>query len=279
MAAIGLLEADVGKTILWSLVIGVPRWPWPARWRQSGSPTRRGANSRGAMIPQPARGQELSRRPGFYSSVFTILLPVGLMLLATSASLVVPQTSLVRTWLAFADIRSCDARGGGVRLVFLWARLRRTLKQVMRFSEESLGPVAMVLLVVGAAGASASTDSERRGRGRRPVRERADLSPLLLGWLTAALIRVATGSATVAITTAAALSDRSRPLAGHQRRVARRGDGAGSLTLSHVNDGGFWFVKEYLGLTVVQTLKTWTIMETVISLTGLALVLCFSRWF
>ena len=100
------------------------------------------------------------------------------------------------------------------------------------------------------------------------------VSPLLLGWLITALIRVATGSATVAITMAAGII---APIA-----AARQGTnlelllvamGAGSLILSHVNDGGFWLVKEYFNLTVAQTLKTWTVMETIISVTALLLVL------
>ena len=110
--------------------------------------------------------------------------------------------------------------------------------------------------------------------------ERADFSPILFGWLTAALIRVVTGSATVAITTAAGIvAPVAANVPGTNVELLVVAMGAGSLTLSHVNDGGFWFVKEYLGLTVGETLRTWTIMETIISLTGLALVLGFSRWY
>ena len=102
----------------------------------------------------------------------------------------------------------------------------------------------------------------------------AHLSPLLLGWLVAALIRVATGSATVAITMAAGIV---APIAAGTPGVPLElliiAMGAGSLILSHVNDGGFWFVKEYFNLTVPQTLKTWTVMETIISLVALVLVL------
>ena len=234
------------------------------------------------MIPQPTRGAGIRRRPGFFASTFTILLPVGLMLLATGASLILPETSLVRTWLAFAGHPVVAML---VAVGFAWYSFGlacgRTLKQVMRFSEESLGPVAMVLLVVGAGGGFSKVLIQS-GVGEAVARfaERADLSPLLFGWLTAALIRVATGSATVAITTAAGIVG---PVAanspGTNLELLVVAMGAGSLTLSHVNDGGFWFVKEYLGLTVVQTLKTWTIMETIISLTALALVVCFSRWF
>ena len=98
-----------------------------------------------------------------------------------------------------------------------------------------------------------------------------------LGWLVAALIRVATGSATVAITMAAGIV---APIAagtpGVHLELLIIAMGAGSLILSHVNDGGFWFVKEYFNLTVPQTLQTWTVMETIISVCGLIGVLLVS---
>jgi GntP family gluconate:H+ symporter len=106
------------------------------------------------------------------------------------------------------------------------------------------------------------------------VTKSVQLSPLLLGWFTAALIRVATGSATVAITTAAGiLAPMAASLPGTTTELLVIAMGAGSLVLSHVNDGGFWFVKEYFGLTVVQTLQTWTVLETVIGIVGLVFTL------
>jgi GntP family gluconate:H+ symporter len=97
---------------------------------------------------------------------------------------------------------------------------------------------------------------------------------LVAGWLVAALLRVAVGSATVAITTAASLV---APMAAADPSASREllvvALGAGSLIASHVNDGGFWLVKEYLGLEVGETLRSWTVMETIISVTALAAVL------
>jgi GntP family gluconate:H+ symporter len=100
------------------------------------------------------------------------------------------------------------------------------------------------------------------------------LPPLLYAWMVAAFIRVATGSATVAITAAAGIM---APLLQTDPSIHREmlvlAIGCGSLFLSHLNDGGFWIVKESLGLTVGQTLRTWTVTETLIGLTGLVLVL------
>jgi GntP family gluconate:H+ symporter len=149
-------------------------------------------------------------------------------------------------------------------------------QQILKFSEDSLGPTASALLIVGAGGGfnkilvvSGVGDVISRAATS------AQLSPLLLGWTVAALIRIATGSATVAISTAAGIL---APIAIAQpvnRELLVVTMGAGSLIASHVNDGGFWFVKEYLGLSVPQTFRTWTVIETIIAFVGLigALVL------
>jgi gluconate:H+ symporter, GntP family len=101
-----------------------------------------------------------------------------------------------------------------------------------------------------------------------------NLSPLVYAWLVAAFIRVATGSATVAITTAAGLL---APLVAANPELNREllvlSMGFGSLFLSHLNDSGFWLVKEVLGLTVGQTFKTWTALETIIGIAGLGFTL------
>jgi GntP family gluconate:H+ symporter len=109
------------------------------------------------------------------------------------------------------------------------------------------------------------------------IAERAShwhMSPLFFGWLVAALIRIATGSATVAITTAVGIV---LPVAsgvpGVNLELVVVAMGAGSLILSHVNDAGFWLVKEYFNMSVTKTLKTWTVMETMISVVALVFTL------
>jgi kynurenine formamidase len=115
------------------------------------------------------------------------------------------------------------------------------------------------------------------GKAIAEVATRAQLSPLLLAWMVAALVRVATGSATVAMTTAAGIV---APIAAATPHASAEllvlATGAGSLMLSHVNDSGFWLIKEYFNMTVVQTLKTWTLAETIIGTAGLVLTLLLS---
>jgi GntP family gluconate:H+ symporter len=105
------------------------------------------------------------------------------------------------------------------------------------------------------------------------------LSPLVLGWVAAVLLRVSVGSATVAITTAASLV---APIVdatpGTNRELLVVAMGAGSLAASHVNDAGFWLVKEYFNATIAETLATWTVLETVIAVVGLLVVLLLNLW-
>jgi gluconate:H+ symporter, GntP family len=137
----------------------------------------------------------------------------------------------------------------------------------------SLMPVVGVMLIVGAGGGfkQALVDGGT-GAAIARIALAAGLSTLLLGWIVAVLIRLATGSATVATVTAAGIvAPLAAGLAPAQLSLVVLSVGAGSLFFSHVNDAGFWLVKEYFGMTVGQTIKTWSLMETVISVVGLAL--------
>lgn len=157
----------------------------------------------------------------------------------------------------------------------LGVRRGRSATQLAALTERSLAPVAGVLLIVGAgAGFSRVLIASGAGESIALLAERLPLTPLVLAWLLAAAVRVATGSATTAITTAAGLAGALvEQHASINRELLVLAMGAGSLTLSHVNDGGFWFVKEYFGLTVQDTLRTWTVLETVLSITALLIVL------
>ena len=146
-------------------------------------------------------------------------------------------------------------------------------EDILKFSSTCLAPTAGITLLVGAGGGLNRILIET-GVTKEIVALSAEfaLSPLLLCWLLAALMRIATGSATVAMTTAAGIVG-PIALAAHypHPELLVLATGAGSLILSHVNDGGFWLVKEYFNMSVVQTLKTWTVLETIISLVAFVL--------
>jgi GntP family gluconate:H+ symporter len=279
LAAVELLKADLGKTILYSLLIGlltlviigpllrllVPPKESVELSRQANSSTSR---------------QLTKNPPGLVLALFTILLPVFLMLLRTLADLTLAKGDVLGQWADFLG-HPVAALLAAVLLSFWSFGYARgfTSRQLLTFSEESLVPLAAILLVVGAGGGFSQVLIDS-GAGALVAKwaSPAGVSPLL-AWALAALIRVATGSATVAITTASGILGTlvaANPAVHREWLVIAMG--AGSLILSHVNDGGFWMVKEYLGLSVTQTLKTWTLLETTISLVALALTLVFSRF-
>jgi gluconate:H+ symporter, GntP family len=143
---------------------------------------------------------------------------------------------------------------------------------VLRFSTECLGPTAAITLLVGAGGGFGRILQDSGvSTAIIAVALKSHVPLLLLAWSLAAALRLATGSATVAMATAASIV---APIALHSSGVHPEllaiATGAGSLIFSHVNDGGFWLIKEYFNMSVVETMKTWSVCETIISVTALA---------
>jgi GntP family gluconate:H+ symporter len=212
-----------------------------------------------------------------------VLLPVALMLAATLAELTLPADSRARAATAFAGNPTVALLAA---VLFAgWAlgtRCGYTGRQILKLTEESIAAVGMTLLVVGGGGGFARVlrdagVAEAIGRAGTSLH----LSPLVYGWLLSAFVRVATGSATVAITTASGLL--VPVLAAHpelgpnQVALVIVAIGCGSLILSHLNDSGFWIVKDLLGLSVPQTLRAWTTCETIIGVVGMLLSLLAYR--
>ncbi|GAP57544.1 gluconate permease [Arthrobacter sp. Hiyo1] len=139
-------------------------------------------------------------------------------------------------------------------------------------------PIVGVMLIVGAGGGFKQVLVDGgTGTAIAKIAVAASLSALVLGWIIAVLIRLATGSATVATVTAAGIiAPLATGLSPAQLALVVLAIGAGSLFFSHVNDAGFWLVKEYFGLTVGQTIKTWSVMETIISVVGFGFTLLLS---
>jgi GntP family gluconate:H+ symporter len=209
MLAVAAYQADVGRTIAYALLVGLPTaalaGPIFAAWIAP----RIQLPAQNPVAEQFAGGDggDLRDLPGFGISVFTVLLPVILMLLASAAAVVLPTTSTVRAVLDFV--------GGPiiallVALLFsFWSlgyRQRFTRDQLLKFANDCLAPTATILLVIGAGGGFNRVLIESGvGKAITDVALGSHASPLLLAWTVAALIRVATGSATVAMTTSAGI--------------------------------------------------------------------------
>ena len=278
MLAVGAYHADVGKTILWSLLIGLPTaalaGPLYAAWVSPRVKLARD-NPMAAIL----EGTAPKAMPSFAVSVFTVLIPVILMVAASTADLTLGATSGLR--------RTLDVSGSPIvallvaLLASFWtlgARQGFTRAEILKFTNDCLAPTAAIILVIGAGGGfNKVLLASGVGTAIAGVATTSHASPLVLAWTIAALIRVATGSATVAMTTAAGIV---APIAllvpGTSPELLVIATGAGSLVLSHVNDSGFWLIKEYFDMTVPQTLATWTVAETIIGVAGLGFTMLAS---
>jgi gluconate transporter len=274
MTAIGIYNADLGRVLLYSLVIALPAaivaGPVFAKW------VHKRVISEGE--PELIRVSTSSEKlPNTGISFFIILLPVLLMVLSVIAPYI-PLSSFLTKFFVFigspviALLISCFA-------AFYLLGMRQGMKKDMikRLVEESLLPVGSIILIIGAGGGFKQILIDSGvGTSIAQMSEQLSLSPIVLAFMVAGLIRIATGSATVALTTAAGIVS---PIIVHMSGVNLEllviATGAGSLMFSHVNDAGFWLVKEYLGLTVKETFKTWTVLETLLSFIAFGGVLLF----
>jgi gluconate:H+ symporter, GntP family len=222
-------------------------------------------------------GRDIGRRaPAFWPAVMTILLPIVLMLARAIGELTLPSTSTTRKALDVVGTPIVALLAGVIVAMFtLGYRAGFSRSQVSASLGNSLGPIAGILLIVAAGGGFKQVLVDAGvGNMIANAAKGASISPLLLGWLVAVGIRVATGSATVATITAAGIvAPLASGLTASQVSLLALAVGCGSLFFSHVNDAGFWLVKEYFGLTVGQTIKTWSVMETIISVVGFGCVL------
>jgi GntP family gluconate:H+ symporter len=273
VVAIHALHADAGKVALWGLVLGLPTaaiaGPIFARWaiRHVDVPPPE------IVLPSNDAGRPL---PKFGLTLFTMVLPVFLIIAGTVAGHFLPEDTKSRHVADFVGNPSI-----ALLLTVLFAIWSLGLKcgfaagQILKFTEDSVASVGMALLVVGGGGGFARVlQTTGAADSMGAFAQSIHLPPLVYAWVVSAFIRVATGSATVAITTATALM--APEIAAHPAvniELVIISMGCGSLFLSHLNDGGFWIVKECLGLTVGQTLRTWTMCETIIGIAGLGLTL------
>jgi GntP family gluconate:H+ symporter len=226
---------------------------------------------------QADHGDRPRRQPKLGATVVTILLPIVLMLIRAVVELTIddPKNGLQKVTDVLGNPSVALLIGLIVAMFTLGTAVGFGRQRINAVTGGALPAIAGILLIVAAGGGFKQllVDS---GIGELIASwaKGASLSPLILGWLIAVAIRLATGSATVATITAAGIV---APLAAGLDRptvaLLALAVGAGSLFFSHVNDAGFWLVKEYFGMSVGQTIASWSVMETVISVVGLAGVL------
>jgi Gnt-I system high-affinity gluconate transporter len=228
-----------------------------------------------------AKDMPEDKLPGGFNSFFTALLPV-LLLMITAAfpylHVTNPQVLKLAAFIGDPSIVMLIALLVGTYT--LGVKQGNSLGKLADAYGDAIKDIALILLIIGGSGAfkEVLTVSGVSGQIAGQLQHSLNLQPLILGWLVAAIIRVSLGSATVAGLTAAAIV---LPIvnAGHVNpNLMVLSIGAGSLALSHVNDSGFWLFKEYFNLSIKDTFKSWSAMESIVSVIGLIGVLVLNQF-
>ncbi|WP_343725330.1 GntP family permease [Herbaspirillum huttiense] len=280
LLAVTAYSADIGRTILYALIVGIPTAiiAGPIFGKLISKVVI--PNPDNPLISQFVDESKKDRElPGFGITLFTILLPVALMLMGSWADLFFAPKTFANDFLRLIGNSVIALLIATLVSFWTFGRARGFgADQILKFTNECLAPIAGITLVVGAgAGFGRILMDGGVSKAIVGIATDAHLSPLILGWFVAALIRVATGSATVAMTTACGIvAPIVSTVGGVRPELMVLATGAGSLILSHVNDGGFWLVKEYFNMTVPQTFKTWTVMETLVSVLALLFTLALA---
>ena len=271
-----MFEADIGKTLIYGVLLSIPAILISGPLLTRFLPKVEAKPLKEFMTTTVFKQDEL---PSLFNSLSTALLPVLLIGFSTLISLLIQEESILSKCINFI--------GNPVIALLLTLLLGtyslgisrgKTMNQIMKTYADAVSGITMVLLVISGAGALKqilidSGVSDYIGG----ILEISSMSPLLIGWIIATLIRFSVGSATVAGLTTAGIV---LPLVQNTNvspELMVLSIGSGSLMLSHVNDSGFWLFKEYFNLTVKETLSTWTIMETSIGISGLIGVLILNQ--
>lgn len=286
LIAISAVKAELGTTLALGLLVAVPTviicGPLFSRLAARWVPVDAPAVAGGVDTKHAVDLSEVKRQPSFLVTLLTIIFPVVLMLLKAVADIVWadPKTApMIRTVLDFIGqpLVAMTLAVLAAMVTFGYA-VGFTGSKITSKLSSSLGPIAAILLIVGAGGGFKQTlIGAGVGDAVKKWAEGANMSVLVLGFLVAVALRLATGSATVATVTAAGIvAPLASSLSPTHAALLALAIGAGSLFLSHVNDAGFWLVKELFGLTVGQTFKTWSVMETLISVVGFGFIMVLS---
>ncbi|MGG7622262.1 GntP family permease [Bacillus coreaensis] len=281
----GEYGANIGEVLLYGFIIAIPtvilagpvftkiaKKLVPASFTKTGNIASLGEQ----------KSFKLEDTPGFGISVFTALLPVILMSIATIITLL-QKTMGFEDNSFLAMIRFIGNAGTSMLISLLFAvytmglARKIPIKNVMESCTTAISHIGMMLLIIGGGGAFKQVlINGGVGDYVAELFKGTSLSPILLAWIIAAILRISLGSATVAALTTAGLVI---PMLGQtdvNLALVVLATGAGSLIASHVNDAGFWMFKEYFGLSMKETFATWTLLETIISVAGLGFILLLS---
>ena len=267
-----IFKADIGKTLLYGILVAIPALlmagiVFPEFIKK--------------IVSNPPKGLFESKTfseadmPSFLTSFMIALTPVILMGIGTLSAFILHEGSSIRTTLEFIGNPTTSMLITVLLgIIFLGIRRGQKMEDIMDKFNSSMSSITMIILIIAAGGAFKQLLIDSGiGSDLATFFEGSTLSPLFLGWLIATIIRIALGSATVAGLTAAGIVQPLVLSSGISPELMVLSIGAGSLMCSHVNDTGFWMFKEYFGISIKDTFRSWTVMETIVGVMGLAGVL------
>jgi GntP family gluconate:H+ symporter len=275
MAAVVLYQANIGRTLGYALLVGIPSAVLAGPVYASFIAPRISPAKDNAIAEQFLEQEDSASKASFLLALLTIMLPIVLMLVGGWVDAFTAKGSMLNATVHF--IGNPDvALLIGVLFASITLLVTRGIKlqQMQHWASDGLPSIAGALLLIGAGGGFGKMlQVSGAGNAILHLATQTHFSLLLMAWLIAALLRIGVGSSTVAMTTAASIIAPAMHASGVHPELLVIATGAGSIVLSHVNDGGFWLVESYLGLSVKDTLKTWTVLETILSVSGLIFVL------
>ena len=271
---VGLFQADMAKTFIYGIIVAVPALifagPIFSRTVKHIQPIDERVIMKEIQLPE--------KLPSFSISIFSALLPVFLLLVTFLLSFLIKENTLLVTIIDFVKEPSILMMLSLLFVTFtLGVNQGTKIKKVMLIYEDGIKDIAMILLIIGASGGLKQIMIDSQASEAIAIHfQTLNINPLLLGWLIAAVIRLFLGSATVAGLTAAGII---APLMSHITADANLmilAIGSGSIFCSHVNDTGFWMFKEYFNVSIKDTFRSWTLMESIASIVGLIGILILS---
>lgn len=278
------LKANIGHVLMYGIIIAIPvtliAGPLFNKFAQKIIPS---AYSREGDISALGAQKEFTNdeMPGFGISILTAILPVILMLISTIVQLVTghdtPKNS-VESIIYLIGNAGTAMLIAVIFAIFTMGILRkRKMEDIMESVTQAIYPIGMMLLIIGGGGTFKQVLIDGGvGDTIAKMFEGTHMSLILLAWIVAAVLRIALGSATVAAISTTGIVMPLLQASDTNVALVVLAIGAGSVILSHVNDAGFWMFREYFGLTVKETFLTWSLLETVISVSGIIFILFIS---
>lgn len=278
------LKADLGQVLLFGIIIAIPvtiiAGPIFNKMAQKIIPSAYTREGDISSLGSQKTFKE-SEMPGFGISILTAILPVILMLISTITQLITGHDEPKNTFEGIIYFIGTAGTAMLIAVIFaifsMGIQRGRKVDAIMDSVSNAIYPIGMMILIIGGGGTFKQVLIDGGvGDTIAKMFEGSTMSPILLAWVVAAVLRIALGSATVAAISTTGIVLPLLQQSDVNVALVVLAIGAGSVILSHVNDAGFWMFKEYFGLTVKETFLTWSLLETIISVSGIIFILFIS---